>query len=655
MGTRGLEIVCFHSRYYVRYHQYDSDYAFLGANIVARIPEEPGAYEKWLETMRAEYAAREQALEDGVYTIRAKAETTESTVSASPVQRPQYALYHEYVAVPTMLPCLDGYDAENVYIINLDAAVLTMNYSLHWRLDAIPRADDIWLRAISSSVYRGVHTVDLDMVSDACLASLAVPLPASNMTVEAAVGTLNIKHARTRLDTHDKVWRTLVAANAWAAYGRQIARFGRQWQPQDLPFRELVFALVVLASGRQAAFRSFPKGTLDDPACNPHHCQHFFCPGRHLGKVPGWLGQQWLVGGDKSQHPLLEFGSPAHWNGQPPGVAPLETTYWLTDDVLVSLTLVVDGAAVTTAMEWGLAECQARKQARADRANRGDVRFYMVVLSLFEVVFAEVSQPAATAGGLGTKAAEPIILASSELFLSPLREDFCLSTHPRERPVRRRGQEHKGFLPHTWLGDDDYRRSRREMREDFPGIAAMVNFFTTVDSRRAAAAGARTHRPLPPELYTMILDRTDYATWQTCLLVSPMFRALARARYRLDDCHALVSGPTTVRNVHRGEPLMAFGLHDLATGKTETVMRMRNDGLLDAGTYNWLPLLGGGHRQALMLDVTILFESLAQAEADKKKWDDEQAAYRKKEEEKQAAIKAAVESGAVSTTMTGQV
>lgn len=45
MGSRGLEIVRFHGRYYIRYHRYDSYYSGLGASIVASIPTDPDEYQ----------------------------------------------------------------------------------------------------------------------------------------------------------------------------------------------------------------------------------------------------------------------------------------------------------------------------------------------------------------------------------------------------------------------------------------------------------------------------------------------------------------------------------------------------------------------------------------------------------------------------------
>lgn len=48
MGTRGLEIVRFRKRYYIRYHQYDSYYEGLGAQIVGSIPADSAGYESML-------------------------------------------------------------------------------------------------------------------------------------------------------------------------------------------------------------------------------------------------------------------------------------------------------------------------------------------------------------------------------------------------------------------------------------------------------------------------------------------------------------------------------------------------------------------------------------------------------------------------------
>lgn len=48
MGTRGLEVVRFHRRYYTRYHHYDSYFEGLGVRIIKDIPRYPEGYESIL-------------------------------------------------------------------------------------------------------------------------------------------------------------------------------------------------------------------------------------------------------------------------------------------------------------------------------------------------------------------------------------------------------------------------------------------------------------------------------------------------------------------------------------------------------------------------------------------------------------------------------
>jgi hypothetical protein len=100
--------------------------------------------------MRAEYAAKESALERHVHEIRDGFE-------------PDYSQFREFVALPSELPQLGDYDAEYFYIINLDHEVLTMNHSIHWKLGNIPRQDELWLRAIADSISRYKPTISLDI------------------------------------------------------------------------------------------------------------------------------------------------------------------------------------------------------------------------------------------------------------------------------------------------------------------------------------------------------------------------------------------------------------------------------------------------------------------------------------------------------------
>ncbi|POR31107.1 Uncharacterized protein TPAR_08673 [Tolypocladium paradoxum] len=539
MGTRGLEIVCFRGRYYIRYHQYDSYFEGLGANVVTSIPADPDEYQKWLESKRAEYAATERALEQYVYGSH----------------EPDYSQpLCEWEALPSELPRLDGYGAEYFYIINLDHEVLTMNFSIHWKLGNIPRQDNLWLRAIVDSIYEFKPTISLDACPEEHMASLALELPDHNSHIGYDFREVT---ARTDIGDARKVVLARVAAEALIVHKNEIIRFGASWSPTSFPFRELAFALVSITSG-QAHFLSF------DEKSSAH---------RDLTRSPGWIDEGWAGVGA----PLLEFGSMCHRPGAPPGASPTETMYWL-EDVLVSLTLVVDGEAVTAAVTWGI--------------EQGHTNFQIVVMSLFEVTFAEVSS--------SENNGSPFVKVSPSIDLSPLSARCCVSTHPRERPERKDGME-----PRRQRGEL-IRRSNctgtaRRLRGQFPGLAALVNFFDVAASRRAASKSVGL---LPAELYGRILDFVDYDTWKACSVVSPEFRSYTLLKYRLDGRMRILGGPFVRLGRYRNERLLSFDFENMETG--EILPMMGTSFRLRRHNYDWMPVIGSD-RKALMVDVVVRF------------------------------------------------
>ncbi|EFY85109.1 hypothetical protein J3459_011867 [Metarhizium acridum] len=575
MGTRGLKIVRFRGRYYIYYNQFDSYFEGLGAEIVASVPTEPDKYQEWLTSMRAQYAAKQRALEQHVYEIRDGSE-------------PDYSFFDELEVLPSELQRLDDFDAEYFYIINLDHEVLTINFSIHWQLGNIPRKDQLWLRAIADSIYPFKPTISLDLCPQEHMASLALKLPRRDRKIayDFDIVTPNMDIAEPR-----KAFLTSVLARIMIDYKDTIVRFGREWSPDSFPFRELAFALVSIASG-QAKFHSFPA-----QPCNPRSCCIYGCKQKHLPKSSGCLGQEWA--GDCA--PLLEFGSMSHRPGDPPGTSPMETMYWH-EDVLVSLTLVVDGKAITNAVAWGI--------------NKRRASFQVVVLSLFEVSFADVFL---------YDDDEPLVEVSKSVNLSPLRAKYCVSTHPRERPELKPDREmhrHSGEL----LMEPSCIGTEERLRTLFPGLAVLVNFFQAAASRRAASkplvlvplvnslavtanpsTASKSPVALPSELHDRILDFVDYDTWKTCLVVSPKFRRYCLSKYRLDNQTSIVAGPFVEYRKFRlkEEPLLSFDFEDMQTGR---IFRMMQDQFrFRTKQYNWMPLIGSD-RKALMLDTVVQFE-----------------------------------------------
>ncbi|KAI5864419.1 hypothetical protein GGS23DRAFT_596052 [Durotheca rogersii] len=254
--------------------------------------------------------------------------------------------------------------------------------------------------------------------------------------------------------------------------------------------------------------------------------------------------------------------------------------------------------AITNAVTWGI------KQGRAS--------FQIVVLSLFEVAFVEVF--------VGDD--EPFVKVSEPVNLSPLRAEYCMSTHPRERPELKPGMEiqrQRGEL----VMQSNCTGSADGLRDHFPGLASLVNFFEAAASRRATsqssailsrsstppksprAAAQRPSQPviLPPELHDRILDFVDDDTWRTCLVVSRKFRFSCLRKFRLDDRMSIVAGPFVE---HHEEPRLSFNFEDTQTGK---IFRTAEGPHFHRRTeeYNWMPVIGSD-RKALMLNVVVQFE-----------------------------------------------
>ena len=250
------------------------------------------------------------------------------------------------------------------------------------------------------------------------------------------------------------------------------------------------------------------------------------------------------------------------------------------EDVLVSLALVVDGDSISKAVAWGV--------------ERGRTNFQIVILSLFEVAFAEVSFEGEV---------RPFVKASKAVKLSPLRVEFCASTHPRQRPELKPGMEAQKRDGRP-TANPDCKGTIRRLRRHFPGLAALVIFFEVTTSRRAAS---KTAGIFPLELYDRIVDFVDYDTWKTCLQVSTGFRSCCLRKPRLDDHMRIVAGPFVrqIQHYRYTQRLMSFDFEDMKTG--QILPMMHAPGSDSMKQCNWMPVIGSDGK-AIMLDTMIQFK-----------------------------------------------
>lgn len=231
--------------------------------------------------MRDHFASTERKLEDQVYEVRSGPEPDVPD--------------HEFEELPTELPKrLDDFFIEFYYIINLDSEVLTMNHSIHWKLNNIPRQGDLWMKAIADSIYRCKPTISLDMCPEEHMASPALELPEPDPVIDFE---FCLASPRAEINEAWSVFLTHALAKTLIAYHTEIINFGREWSPDSFPFRELMFALVSVASN-QARFHD-PRGE----RCGKRNCVGVRCRSGHSLK-PSYLEDEWV--GDSVP---LDFGS----------------------------------------------------------------------------------------------------------------------------------------------------------------------------------------------------------------------------------------------------------------------------------------------------------------------------------------------------------
>ncbi len=567
------------------------DYEAFGSQLVDSIPSDPVKYRRkyharfllvgslltvysgWLKRMREKFAAKERYFETFVFPI------TGAPTDPRPSRR------REFVEVPSPLPRSDKLSAQFYYLINLDDEIFTVDFGAHFKLGSIPRENNLRWSAIVRSVYYTctVKTEGTGACDENRLASPAIEIPEPVPDIGYASRTVT---ARTDIQDARKHWLRHVLAGVDLEYYVALTRLGREWAPSSFPFRELIFSFLWIAAGK-AKFLSFPARLCHPGTCPGMRfdflggCERFEEEQKEMTfRKTGYTGPDWA--GESA--PLLEFGTLFHQHGQVAGVSPAETMYWF-DDVLVSLVLQVDGAAVTAAVTWGL--------------QHGRSNFQLIVISLFDVVLAEVSTESDKAG-----AKKPFVKASHPLELSSQREkEKCMSTHPKERPEHKEGMEwHSSTSQETW-GQPPAPISQR-----FPGYAALVNFLD-VAARRHSAAKSRC--VLPPEILCHILDDLDYETWRTCSTISPVFWSYSQLKYRIDDDWRMV--PDSAGYQQDELFLFSFDVENRHTRETALLAQKEPEELTETEDYhhhalrqfNWMPIVGAEPR-ALMANV--LFE-----------------------------------------------
>lgn len=273
MGTRGFKTVRHRGRYYCFYTRYDSYPEGLGKKIQSKVPTNPEAYAKWLAEQREEYEILHKQLEEYLNARNYDA-GEEPRINGRSAARPQLdtrPLTMCYIKnLPTYLyESISEHDTLWDYVVDLDREVFTINNSAHMKLDSIPKCD--WIQALTKAACND-HIILPGLVPKDCIADLVLktdPTPMELINLYDSLGVTIVKpKAIADIPFPQRHGLQLCARIFEMFQGNQediLERVLLGWNADDFCFREIVFAILCIASPGRNLSLVKSRRVLDSP------------------------------------------------------------------------------------------------------------------------------------------------------------------------------------------------------------------------------------------------------------------------------------------------------------------------------------------------------------------------------------------------------
>ena len=323
MGTRGFRVIRFRGRYYRFYNGHDSYPEIFGKWIVSKIPTDPEAYQKWLAKQRMEALGWHLAVERYLCRKRADYEGNEGADEDARESDDRESTteeedgHHWNVAehLPTFTPLFNDLHIEWVYTIDLDHEVFTVDNGAHLHLDRIPR--DAWIDALD--IAYGDRVLVPNIIPEEAVADLVVRLPSPTLDVPKNLD-FSIVEAKEldvfpSMQRHGPLFRARLFHQFQDTYQPILSTILLSWRSNELPFREIAYALLCVASGS-------PNLSL--------------VPVEQLSPKIGYTDLTNTNRKRENAEFLAHLGVGCHLEGLPPGSSPDSEMYWL-DGALVCL------------------------------------------------------------------------------------------------------------------------------------------------------------------------------------------------------------------------------------------------------------------------------------------------------------------------------
>ncbi|KAL8636744.1 MAG: hypothetical protein Q9226_009216, partial [Calogaya cf. arnoldii] len=343
---------------------------------------------------------------------------------------------------------------------------------------------------------------------------------------------------------HGAVWRSIVVSIWSTSIHKTLKAHLLQWSHEDVPFREITFAILCLASGGEN-ITILPEG-------------------EYLDRESDAYGH-WKPKDDSSEdyELIAHLAAGAYLKDLPSDSAPAQTTYWL-DGVLVNL--------ASQLFRSDVLEAQISSIASYCSKNHASETVDAVLISIEHVILLKITPNANLRRS-----------ALLTLFDTPNHLSMDVSDRYHPSYLEKLNDREQTSKAPPLSGKDRYGlllRGTQNGAEGDPRSAffALCHLFDTAARRKIPVADAHGGR-LPNEIITEILSYvTDVEARTSCMHVSNIFRDMCQEKYLFAD--KMMIEPYKAREsiaalTERGR--QPFKLHDVVTGKSSSLWVIHYD------------------------------------------------------------------------------
>ena len=625
MGTRGYRVIRFRGRYYRYYNHWDSYPEGLGKKIACEIPSDPKAYQEWLAAQRQEALKWHDALER--FLCRKSAEDVDDDERITANEKQAWGVATENL--PDFRPALNDLYIEWVYTIDLDNEVFTIDNGAHVKL--IQASDLVWIGALAQATY-GDKVLLPRCVPQEAIADIVLKLPAPSSSTLTAYEDLKVKIVEaTGLNgfdpsrRHGPLFRSRIFYFLREIYEHVLAATLLSWTEQDLPFREIAYAVLCLASANH----------------------HISIVSASQVSHSGGIGYANLENNHKNE--ISEFlaflGVGCHLEGLPPGSSP-DSRMYLFDGALVYLVAqLIDVPGILDAAVVSIVEhCQK------ERPNQ---HVKVILMSVEHVVLMRIRSDGRVSH------TEPLPLfdicihttmdASQRYEANYLEE---LQKH-KKRVIKKmelrekkrqieyrvaRGEEIEDELKNLQMNSDEQEDEEDEtfdeqtswpaadlrsprVKESEAAFLALSFFLETASQQHMPRSGTN-EGVFPTELYRIILSNIkDVETYHACMQVSRTFRELCQDNVVMSDGIVLQANAASKTYEQSNPVFPALRMKKISTREPQNVKLTRLGNLLGMGFLSddqgktrapneqWQVLVGSEkNRRSLIQELVMTFD-----------------------------------------------